>query len=166
MSEGKILAFRILFPDLGILLNPNPDPGCFWIQIQSGSRPRYVTNYKNRKLGKILINDHHICLLKPLQRTFRVSKHEISKFFPMFLGTILACLESGSGSRSADPIESGSYSDPDPKHWNVAVFEKASGDLWTDGACCFQPSPSMCVSARPTAGQPSQVRDRGWKIDR
>ncbi len=39
-----------------------------------------------------LIKNRHIFLLKPLQRTFRLFKHEIASFFP-FLGPILACLD-------------------------------------------------------------------------
>ncbi len=47
--------------------------------------------------------------LLPLQRTFRILKHEISSFFPL-LGTSFGL----PGSGSADPIESGP--NPDPKH--------------------------------------------------
>jgi hypothetical protein len=50
----------------------------------------------------------HINLLKPLRKTFRLFKHEISFFFSLFWGPILACLEPDPDSRFgfADPIES------------------------------------------------------------
>ena len=69
------------------------------------------------KFVKSLIKNLHICLLKPLQKMFRLFKHEISSFFP-FLRVSLGLLGSGiadSQSGSANPTQSRSI--PDPKHW-------------------------------------------------
>jgi hypothetical protein len=54
---------------------------------------------------------------KPPQRKRELFKHEIkiSKFFP-FLGTILTCQYQDSRSGSADPFDSGSNPDSDPKY--------------------------------------------------
>jgi hypothetical protein len=85
-----------------ILLDPDLQPGCCWIWIRT---------------RKNLIANRHICLLKPLQRTFKLQKKPHRELY-LFCGQFWPVWNLFP-IPNLDPL---SHLNPEPKHWSQIFF--------------------------------------------
>ena len=87
-TKVKWLATTLSGPDPNrrILLNPDPDPGCCWIRVQSGSRPRFLITRKNLESKTVIyvFKKHTVQASGESPAQEKTLQKKISSFSPVF----------------------------------------------------------------------------------